>query len=464
MLAAALGALAAACSVGLLATAAWLISRSALRPQVLFLVTPAAVVQAFGFGRAVFRYAERLAGHDAALTLLAARRVRAYDALARLAPTGIADYGSGDLIARLVADIDSLADRWLRVRLPYAAAAVAGAGAVALVTALQPEAGLILAATLVVSALAAPAAAIALSRREERNLAPLRGDLAAATHALLDGAAELTAFGAAGRALAAVQDKGGQVGRATARSGYGRGAAAAVSALATGAALIGAVCFAVPAVRAGALAGVLLAVVVLTPLAAHEVFAGLGPAAQEIPRLRASADRVAEVLARPAPVAEPLAPKPLPGPPYHLAARGLTVGWTPGEPVLRDVRFDVPAGSRVAIVGPSGSGKTTLAMVLLRFLDYESGEATSASEAINASEAIEPRDRNRDPQRHRHPGVRGRRPAHGRRAVRAGRARLRLHPRGEPAAGEAGRDARASSATRSPARGCSPGPTRCRGA
>jgi thiol reductant ABC exporter CydC subunit len=380
VLAAALGALAAACSVGLLATAAWLISRSALRPQVLFLVAPAAVVQAFGFGRAVFRYAERLAGHDAALALLAERRVRVYDALARLAPTGIADYGSGDLIARLVADVDSLADRWLRVRLPYAAAAVAGTGAVALVTALQPDAGLILAATLVVSALAAPAAAIAISRREERNLAPLRGDLAASTLALLDGAAELTAFGAADRALAAVQDMGAQVGRATARSGYGRGAAAAVSALAAGAALLGAVCFAVPAVRAGALAGVLLAVVVLTPLAAHEVFAGLGPAAQEIPRLQVSADRVAEVLARPAPVAEPPAPRPLPGPPYQLAARGLTVGWTPGEPVLRDVWFDVPAGSRVAIVGPSGSGKTTLAMVLLRFLDYESGQASDPSE------------------------------------------------------------------------------------
>jgi len=384
VLAAALGALASACSVGLLATAAWLISRSALRPAVLFLVAPAAVVQAFGFGRAVFRYAERLAGHDAALALLAARRVRVYDALARLAPTGLADYGSGDLIARLVADIDSLADRWLRVRLPYAAAAVAGTGAVALVTALQPEAGVILAATLVVAALAAPAAAIALSRREERNLAPLRGDLAAATLALLDGAAELTVFGAADRALATVQDKGAQVGKATARSGYGRGAASAVSALAAGAAVLGAVCFAVPAVRAGALAGVLLAVVVLTPLAAHEVFAGLGPAAQEIPRLRASADRVAEVLARPAPVAEPPAPRPPPGPPYQLAARGLTVGWTPGEPVLRDVWFDVPAGSRVAIVGPSGSGKTTLAMVLLRFLDYQSGPASDSSRADRA--------------------------------------------------------------------------------
>ena len=274
-------------------------------------------------------------------------------------------------------DIDSFADRWLRVRLPFVAAAVAGAGAVALVTALQPAAGLVLAATLVVSALAAPAVAIALSRREERNLAPLRGELAAATMELLDGAAELTVFGAAGRALAAVQGKGGRVREATARSGYGRGAAAAVSALATGAALLGAVFFAVPAVRSGALAGVLLAVVVLTPLAAHEVFAGLGPAAQEIPAA-ARGRRPGGAGARP------------PGPGRRAgragAAAGAAVpagraradcaGWSPGAPVLRDVCFDVPAGSRVAIVGPSGSGKTTLAMVLLRFLDYGSDGKT----------------------------------------------------------------------------------------
>ena len=275
-------------------------------------------------------------------------------------------------------DIDSLADRWLRVRLPFVAATVAGAGAVALVTALQPEAGLVLGATLAVSALAAPAVAIALSRREERSLAPLRGDLAAAVMELLDGGAELTVFGAAGRALAAVQSNAGRVREATARSGYGRGAGAAVGALATGTALLGAVVFAVPAVRSGALAGVLLAVVVLTPLAAHEVFAGLGPAAQEIPGLRAAGDRVAQLLARPVPVAEAADPAALPEPPYELAARGLTVGWGPGAPVLRDVSFDVPAGSRAAIVGPSGSGKTTLALVLLRFLDYgvEGGTVT----------------------------------------------------------------------------------------
>ena len=276
-------------------------------------MAPAAVVQAFGLGRACLRYAERLAGHDAALRLLAERRVRAYDALAGLAPAGLAGYRSGDLLARLVADIDSFADRWLRVRLPYAAAALAGAGRSPSSACCRPPPGSSLPRRSSSSALAAPAVAIALSRREERDLVPLRGELAAATMELLDGAAELAAFGADGRALAAVQGKGARAGDASIRSGHARGAGAAVSALAAGAAVWGAVFFAVPAVRDGALAGVLLAVVVLTPLAAHEVFAGLAPAAQQVPRLRAAQARVAEVMRRPAPVTEPSAPAPLPG-------------------------------------------------------------------------------------------------------------------------------------------------------
>jgi len=375
-LAAVLGSLAAACSVGLLATAAWLIVWSAQRPPVLYLMAPAAVVQAFGLGRAGLRYAERLAGHDAALRLLSSFRTNAYDSLAKLAPAGLVEYRSGDLITRVVTDIDSLADRWLRVRLPYITATVAGAGAVAVVFAALPAAGLVLAATLVAAALAAPAVALAVSRREERDLAPRRGELAAATMELLNGAAELAAFGAADRALATVGQKERAVGVATVRSGYGRGAGAAVTALATGAAVWGAVFFAVPAARAGSLAAVLLGVVVLTPLAAHELFATVTPAAQEMPRLRAAAARVADIAARPAPVAEPASPVALPGPPYDLAVRGLTAGWRPGQPVLRDLSFTVPAGTRVAITGPSGAGKTTLAMVLLRFLDYSSGVVT----------------------------------------------------------------------------------------
>jgi ATP-binding cassette subfamily C protein CydC len=379
-LAGVLGTLAAGCSVGLLATSAWLICRAAQHPLVLTLMAPAAVVQACGLGRAALRYAERLAGHDGALRLLAARRVRAYGSLARLAPAGLAEFRSGDLIARLVADIDSAADGWLRVRLPYLVAALTGAGAVAVSAALLPAAGAVLAASLIVAGVAAPVTAIAIARHAERSIAPRRGELSAATVDLLRGAAELTAFGAAERALAGIAAKDRALTAGRARSGQGKGIGAAVSALAAGAAVCGALALGVPAVRSGALAGVLLAVVVLTPLAAHEVFASLAPAAQELPRLQSAAARVTAVLDRRSPVREPATPAPLPSPAepagYDLVISELSAGWPGGDPVLRGVSLTIPAGSRVAITGPSGSGKTTLAMVLLRFLEPAGGRVT----------------------------------------------------------------------------------------
>jgi thiol reductant ABC exporter CydC subunit len=384
------GTLAATSSIGLLATSAWLISRAAQRPPVLYLMVAAAAVQAFGIGRACFRYAERLAGHDAALRILARIRVTTYARLERLAPAGLAEFRSGDLIARLVADVDSLADRWLRVRLPYAVALAAGACAVAVAALLLPAAGLILAASLVTVAVAAPLTAIAAARRAERQITPRRGDLAAATLDLLHGAGELAVYGGAASpstprtdgslvhgALSQVETADHELTRAQTRSATARGAGAALAILAAGVAVWAALMLGAPAVRSGALAGVTLAVVVLVPLAAHEVFGALPPAAQQIPRLHSAAGRVADVLCRPEPVAEPVAPAALPDPPYDIRIRGLTARWDPAGPdVLHDLDLDIPSGHRIAITGASGSGKSTLAMVLLRFLDPAAGIVT----------------------------------------------------------------------------------------
>ena len=291
-LAGAAGTLAALSSIGLLATSAWLISRSAQHPPVLYLMVPVAAVQTFGIGRGFFRYAERLAGHDAALRILAGMRMSAYDRLERLAPAGTAAFRSGDLISRLVSDIDSLTDRWLRVRLPYAVALATGAVTVAVMAALQPVSGLVLALSLAAAALAAPLLASVVGYRAERRLAPLRGQLAAATSDLLNGAGELSVFSSGAGALRDATDAGAAVTRVQATSAYARGIGTAVSTMAAGAALWLCLAFGVEGVRSGAVPGVALAVLVLTPLAAHELFSGLGPAAQEIPRLRSSAARV----------------------------------------------------------------------------------------------------------------------------------------------------------------------------
>ncbi len=365
---------AAGAAVGLTATSAWLVSRAAEQPPVLYLMVAIVAVRAFGVGRGALRYAERLASHDAALRILAELRSDAYRRLERLAPAGLTEYRSGDLLARLVADIDGLADVWLRALLPYAVAGIVGAGAVLLVALLVPAAGAALALTLLVVAIGAPLAAGLVGRRAECRIAPARGQLAAAALELLHGASELILTGAVERRLADLAQFDGRLREAEARSAAGAGVGALISGLAGGAAVWFGLVSGIVAVRDGNLGGVALAIVVLTPIAVHELVAGLAPAAQQLSRLRVAAARVAEVLDRPDPVHEPARLAALPAGPYGLRVRGLRARYRPGEPeVLRGVDLDLRVGEHALVTGPSGSGKSTLAAVLLRFLDPSGG-------------------------------------------------------------------------------------------
>ncbi len=383
-LAGAAGVGAAACAVGLMATSAWLISRAAQQPPVLYLMVAIVAVRAFGIGRGVLRYAERLASHDAAFRLLGELRVRVYQKLETLAPSGLAAFRSGDLMSRLVADVDSLQDRWLRVRLPYTIAAIVGAASVLLVGWLLPSAGAVLAVSLVVVGLLGPMLSMWVSRRAQLRVAPMTGELTSGVVDLLHGAPELVACGAAEARLAELDELDRRLVRAHRRTAIGAGLGAALASLAAGAAVWLALVLGVNAVRDARLDGVALAVVVLTPLAVHELFAGLAAAAQLVPRVRAAQARVDDVLARPDPVAEPTTPEPVPAGPYGLRVRGLVAGWPDGPDVLHGVDLEVRPGERVAVVGPSGVGKSTLAFVLLRFLDARRGSV----ELLGASGAV----------------------------------------------------------------------------
>ncbi len=330
-------------------------------------------VRAFGIGRGVLRYAERLASHDAAFRQLGELRVRVYQRLERLAPAGLAEFRSGDLMARLVADVDSLQDRWLRVRLPYAIATVVGAGSVLLVAWLLPSAAVLLAVSLVLVGVVGPWLSLLVARRAQRHVAPLTGELTSGVVDLLHGAPELLVCGAADSRLAELDELDRRLVRGHARAALGAGLGAALAALAAGAAVWGSLVLGVEAVRDARLDGVALAVVVLTPLAVHELFSGLATAAQLVPRVQESQARVDELLARPVVVMDPGTPGALPAGPYGLRARGLVAGWPGGPDVLHGVDLDVRPGDRVAVVGPSGAGKSTLAAVLLRFLDVRGG-------------------------------------------------------------------------------------------
>ncbi|GHE82970.1 ABC transporter [Streptomyces spiralis] len=372
-----LGSLALGSAVGLMATSGWLISRASQHPPVLYLMVAVTATRAFGIGRAVFRYAERLVSHDAVLRMLADTRVAVYRRLERLAPAGLRGLRRGDLLTRLVADVDALQDYWLRWLLPAGAALAVSAASVAFTAWLLPEAGAVLAVGLLAAGAGVPLVTGAVARRAERRLAPARGDLATRVTDLLTGTAELTVAGAlparaaeARRADSALTRIASRAATATA---LGDGLTALVCGLTvTAAALVGA-----QAVAGGRLSGVAMAVVVLTPLAAFEAVLGMPLAVQYRQRVRRSAERVHEVLDAPAPVHEPERPRQAPASPFPLTVRGLTARHAGQErDALTGLDLILEKGRRVAVVGSSGSGKTTLAQVLLRFLDPRSGTYT----------------------------------------------------------------------------------------
>ncbi|WP_060177180.1 thiol reductant ABC exporter subunit CydD [Streptomyces sp. IMTB 1903] len=369
-----LGSLAVGCSVGLMAVSGWLISRASEQPPVLYLMVAVTATRAFGMGRAVFRYAERLVSHDAVLRMLADLRVSVYRRLERIAPAGLREHRRGDLLARLVADADALQDYWLRWLLPVGTAVLVGTGSVAFTTWLLPEAGAVLAAGLLAAGIGVPLVSGACARRAERRLAPARGELATRVADLLTGTAELTVAGALADRKDRARESDGVLTRIAARGAAAGGLGGGLSALVCGLTVVAAAAVAANAVHDGRLSGVAMAVAVLTPLAAFEAVTGLPLAVQYRQRVRRSAERVYEVIDAPVPVAEPEQPAEALASPFPLRLTGLSARH-PGQEhdALRGVDLTLEAGGRIAVVGPSGSGKTTLAQVMLRFLDPAGG-------------------------------------------------------------------------------------------
>ncbi|WP_030188999.1 thiol reductant ABC exporter subunit CydD [Streptomyces violaceorubidus] len=374
-----LSGLALGSAVGLMATSGYLISRASEQPPVLYLMVAVTATRAFGIGRAVFRYAERLVSHDAVLRMLADTRVAVYRRLERLAPAGLRHSRRGDLLTRLVADVDALQDYWLRWLLPAGSALVVSAASVGFTAWLLPEAGAVLAVGLLAAGAGVPLVTAAVARRAERRLAPARGVLATRVTDLLTGTAELTVAGALPGRAAEARRADGILTRIASRAATATALGDGLTALVSGLTVAGAALVGVQAVADGRLAGVAVAVVVLTPLAAFEAVLGLPLAVQYRQRVRRSAERVYEVLDAPEPVGEPEVPRQAPASPFPLVLKGLAARHAGQDrDALAELDLTLAKGRRVAVVGPSGSGKTTLAQVLLRFLDPDAGSYTLA--------------------------------------------------------------------------------------
>ena len=214
-------------------------------------------------------------------------------------------FRSGDLLARLISDVDATQDLFIRGVTPVLAAAVVGGGAVTVCLLILAPAAAVLAVGLLIAGIVVPLTAAALARKAAQAAAPARGRLAATVTDLLDGAADLHAFGAVGAALARADATDAELtrleGRTAAASALGVGLMSAV----TGLTVWGVLLLGVAATGSGTLSRVPLAVLTLTALAAFEAVTALPAAAVQLGQARVAAGRIAAVTDTPDPVRDP---------------------------------------------------------------------------------------------------------------------------------------------------------------
>ena len=370
-----LATLALAAGAGLMASSGYLISRAALRPEILSLTVVIVGVRFFALARAALRYLERLVSHDAAFRFLARVRVDLFRRLEPLVPGGLPGSRPGELLSGFVADVDALQHLLVRVVAPPLAALAVGAAATLTAALLVPEAGLAVAVALVLGAVVVPLAVARLARAAGRRRPLARAELAGGTVELLAGLPELVAYGAAEERLARLEEADRRLHRAQVRealaAGMGDGMVTALGGLAVAAVLAAAV----PAVGGGRLDGVLLGMLALLVLATFDGVRALPLAAQHLAGTEAAAERLFAITDREPPVRDPAEPRPLAG---HglLRLEGARLRHGDGPWLLDGADLELAPGRRVALVGPSGAGKTSLAHALVRFRDLDGGRAT----------------------------------------------------------------------------------------
>ncbi|MGW3855581.1 thiol reductant ABC exporter subunit CydC [Micromonospora arida] len=364
--------------LALMATATWLLMSAAGQPPLDRLTVAIVAVRALAISRGVFRYTERLAGHDAVLRMITDVRARVFATLAARRGTA---HRSGDVLSRLVSDVEAVQDLLLRVLVPASAAAVVGVLAVAVAALISPPAAGALAVGLLVAGVALPALATAVTRRSAAEVAPLRGALATDAIDLTHGAADLAAFGATDVTLRAAEQRAHRLARLERRlaaTGFAVDAAGVLAAGVTAAAVV-------LVALAADVPGVLVGVLAVGTLAAVEVMLALVAAARQWTQLRPGLTRVADLLDADSPTAPPATgPTDLTGP-HELRFVDVTVRYRAGAaPALDGVSLDLPAGRRIAVVGPSGAGKSTLAAVLTGTVRPASGRVTLDGHDLSA--------------------------------------------------------------------------------
>ena len=361
-------------SVGLMAMSAYLISKSAIVTDVADIALIVTFVRVFAIARAVFRYLERYFTHTATFRILTHLRVWFFASIEPLAPARLMQYRSGDLLARIVGDIGTLENFYVRVVVPPVAAAMVTLVACAILGQFSPALGIALFVFLALTGIVLPLFTRWVSLKPAGAVVAIRSELNAALVDEIQGLSDLLAFDQAEQHREGTLVLSRDLIRAQQRLALFRGASHGMAALLTSLAGVTMLLIGIPLVSSGQVDGVFLALLPLTAIAAFEAVQPLSMALQQLEANQAAGKRLFELIDAEPEVREPATPSPQP-PEYSLTVSGLSFRYGAGEPLALDrVNLSIPAGGRLVMMGPSGSGKSTLVNLLVRFREYDTGQ------------------------------------------------------------------------------------------
>lgn len=374
-LAALLAAWTTAANAGLLAVAAYLVAASALKPPLSTLIPAVFIVQVLGGSRAFSRYADRILSHDLTFGLLKDLRIRIYERLEPLVPAFLTRARSGDLLARMVGDVEELQNFYLRAISPVVVATIVSALTFVALYVFSPFLAFVTLGFLALAGIGTPLLVGALERGSGRRQAALRADLDARLVDGLWGMTDLVAFGRARRTREEVAKLGRRLGEEQSRAAFVTGLREGVHDFLTGLATWTVLVLAIPRVASGEIGGVYLALLALLVLGSFEAVRPLGEAFQSLGGSVAAGERLFEITDERPEVEDPAKPPPTPAG-REFAFDAVTFRYDEeSSPALEDISFILETGKKVAVVGPSGSGKSTLVSLILRFHDPERGRA-----------------------------------------------------------------------------------------
>src|SRR5271163_542116 len=357
----ALGVLSLASALALAGLSAWLITRAWQMPPVLDLSIAVVAVRTFAISRGVLHYCERLATHDTALRAAGSARAQIYHRLAHGPAATAVRLHSGELVARVGADVDELAEVLVRAVVPISVAAVLALAATAVIAAISLPAAGMLAICLLIAGVVAPLLAGRAAATQEALARQHHSERDTSAMIALEHAPELRVAGALPDVIAESQRRQHAWGDALDAAARPAAIAEAMPTAAIGAGVLGAVVAGIG--LAPTVAPTTLAVLMLLPLSAFEAVTPLPAAAVQVTRSRIAARRLLDLAPEAADSTKSAAPATGAG---RLSA-DVRCGH-PGATRSTRVTLDLPPGGRLAITGASGSGKTTVLMTLAGLL------------------------------------------------------------------------------------------------